>query len=79
MVYREPENRDKETKKKLKSEAKEVKPMLKPEDNVGDILASHDKKIEALERALTGLVKILLIYTGINSILKALKKNDKLF
>ena len=53
--------------------------MLKPEDNVGDILESHDKKIEALERTLAGLVKILLIYTGINLILKALKKNDKLF
>ena len=30
--------------------------MLKPEDNVGDILESHDKKIEALERTLAGLV-----------------------
>ena len=53
--------------------------MLKPEDNAADILERHDKKIEALERVLIGLVKVLLLYTGINSILKALEKNYKLF
>lgn len=55
------------------------KEMLKPDDKLGDILEKHDKKLSALELVLTGLINILLIYTGVNLILKALKKKNKLF
>lgn len=47
--------------------------MLNPDDNAAEILKRHDKRIEALEIVLTGLARILLLYTGVKSILKALE------
>lgn len=54
-----------------------MKSVIDRNEKIGDILESQDKRIKALEVTLNGLMKIILVYTGVKSILKALKKNDE--
>lgn len=48
--------------------------MLHPNDNAAEIMARHEEKIQALELALKGLVKAMLLFSGINLISKILNK-----
>lgn len=54
---------------------------INPDENAGDLLQRHEdsiylleRKTKALEVAIHGLFRTVLLYTGVRSIIKALKK-----
>ena len=54
---------------------------IAPDENAGDLLQRHknsiyllERKIKALEVAIHGLLRTVLLYTGVCSVIKALKK-----
>lgn len=56
--------------------------MLKPNDNVGEILERHEEKIEAFEKIFLGLLSgismHLFIAPKVKKVLKVLQKFNKL-